>query len=161
MTQRGHSHIFHIDLPLSNCRAGRNVTAVQLGKTCDVCQSDQSLAAASAAMSWGHQAVGCQQGCFAYPDSNNYRGAIIFGCYYRVSAISRSRQQAEVFVHGLLHCPSPAFLHGGTLFAMLVKSSCQPQQCPLQPQRVGSFQATKKLILLSPALFVAKCLLSD
>jgi len=32
--------------------------------------------------------VGCQQGYFTYPDSNNYREAIIFGHYSRVSAIS-------------------------------------------------------------------------
>lgn len=53
----------------------------------------------------------------------------------------KSRQQAEVFADGLLHCPSPAFLHGGTLFVVLSKSSCQPQQYLTQPRRVGSFQA--------------------
>lgn len=106
-------------------------------------------------------AVGCQQSYFTYPESNNYKGAIIFCHYYRVTAISWSRQPAEVFVHGLLHCPSPAFLHGSTLFEMLFKSSCQSQQCLTQPQHVRSFEATEKPSLLSPALFVAKCLLSD
>lgn len=45
LTQHGCSHMFHLDLPLLNCR--RDAMAVQPGKSCDACKSCGTLESGS------------------------------------------------------------------------------------------------------------------
>lgn len=98
LTQHGPSQIFHLHLSLFSCRVRRKAMTLRPGRP----------VMSARAYGWGHQefgsclpgnelrtlsgsllpAAGCQQSYFTYPESNNYKGAIIFCHYYRITAIS-------------------------------------------------------------------------